>query len=171
MFAFLEGRGGRAVGGEAVFASLPARLRLWPGGHFRRYSHTKPVLSSCMNSVRRWYALLYSSAAFARAFSSPPAWPSAEDAALTPPRHFANFVLNSSGLTPFTGEMRVTLSPTRRSSLPSPFTSATHTRVARTGPVRSPSLRGWPYSTLGPGLISGWNGMHSGALPLPALFS
>ena len=42
----------------------------------------------------------------------------------------ANFFLNSSVLMPFAGEMRVAQSPTRRSSLPSQFTSSTQTRVA-----------------------------------------
>src|SRR5262249_6325057 len=81
----------------------------------------------------------------------------------------AYFFLNSASLTPFAGETRVTQSPTIRSSLPSPFTSATQTRVACVGPVRSASRRGWPGLTAGPGLIRGLKGSRSGSLPLPAL--
>src|SRR5260370_39597230 len=82
----------------------------------------------------------------------------------------AYFFVNSASLMPFAGETRVTESPTRRSSLPSPFTSATQTRVACVGPVRSLSRRSWPGLTGGLGLISGRNGSSSGSLPLPALF-
>src|SRR5262249_46807082 len=108
------------------------------GGHFWRYSHTKPVLSSRMNAERRPETLLYSSAAFFRDFASRA---ESEDAsaAFKSFSQAAYFFLDSASLTPWAGETRTTWSPTRRSSLPSPLTSATQTRVARVGPARSPS--------------------------------
>src|SRR5260370_26539623 len=119
-----------------------------------------------MNSVRRLYTLLYSSAAFALDFASG-AELSAACAAWKAFSQSAYFFLNSASLIPFAGETRATQSPTRRSSLPSPFTSATQTRVALVGPVRSLSRTGWPGLTGGLGFISCWNGLRSGNLHLP----
>jgi hypothetical protein len=152
---------------QPVFATDMSRAC----NHFCRYSHTKPVWSSCMNSVRWLYSLPNSSFALVRWASVAVVELSASEAFLTASCQVVSFFLNSAWLRPFAGEMRLTESPTRMSSLPSPLTSSTQIRVAVIGPVSSSSRRGCPYGMRGPGSISGRNGLSLGSLPLPATFS
>src|SRR5688500_5833103 len=109
-------RHGESPPGDDKRRRTPSQSRA-SRGHFCRYSHTKPVRSSFMNSLRFWYSFWNSWLALLRVASSAEPDSSLESLAEAS-CHAANFSLNCSSLRPLAGLTRVTESPTNRSSLP-----------------------------------------------------